>query len=424
MSKQAQRSGLGLGRSLEHDILVCGTCLRQFSEIKPFILHKTHHVQGGNVYSCELCARAFSSHTVLLYHYRTLHQLHTWDPSTWGGTAASPASPAGPETVPGPEIPDTEPADPGMDVHFILTTETVKGRAFDYGRMVLKCLHCAQKYYSKEGLVGHVHAMHPGTEGLPLPQVALQGLERVMSVAEYEAYVKSVGRRSGSQKHESGRPLERPHGKKFVCPVCKKGFTRKHILQLHTSTHQAGCSPFCGTQWAASPRRLHQCQQCSFQSVVSAVAWLHRQEHRQGTVTCGVCHCAYPDQSTLNKHMRVHDAERPYGCSFPHCGWRFKSEVLLRAHLQAHVTPGQFECPSCGYAFRHKHHLQRHQARMHGIPSSRAKKPDVPPVAQLRRTQQGDSGTEPSARPLRRAESRMRASEIQDPPAMLAAALA
>ncbi|XP_039359650.1 zinc finger protein 581-like [Mauremys reevesii] len=101
-----------------------------------------------------------------------------------------------------------------------------------------------------------------------------------------------------------------------------------------------------------------------------------------------------------------------------------KSEVLLRAHLQAHVTPGQFECPSCGYAFRHKHHLQRHQARMHGIPSSRAKKRDVPPVAQLRRTQQGDLGTEPSACPLRRAESRMRASKIQDPPAMLAAVLA
>ncbi|XP_053905274.1 zinc finger protein 865-like isoform X1 [Malaclemys terrapin pileata] len=167
MSKQAQRSGLG--RSLEHAILVCGTCLRQFSEIKPFILHKTHHVQGGSVYSCELCARAFSSHTVLLYHYQTLHQLQTWDPSTWGSTAASPASPAG------PEIPDTEPADPGMDIRFILTTETVKGRAFDYGRMVLQCLHCTQKYYSKEGLVGHVHAMHPGTEGLLLPRWRCRG---------------------------------------------------------------------------------------------------------------------------------------------------------------------------------------------------------------------------------------------------------
>ncbi|KAH1181606.1 hypothetical protein KIL84_005332 [Mauremys mutica] len=90
--------------------------------------------------------------------------------------------------------------------------------------------------------------------------------------------------------------------------------------------------------------------------------------------------CTLVLKATLLKHMRVHDAERPYGCSFPRCGWRFKSEVLLRAHLQAHITPGQFECPSCGYAFRHKHHLQHHQARMH---SSRAKKPDVPPVAQL-----------------------------------------
>ncbi|CAM2100779.1 unnamed protein product [Caretta caretta] len=173
MSKQAQQGGLGLGRSLEHDILVCGTCLRQFSKIKPFTLHKTHHVQGGSVYSCKLCARAFS-HTILLYHYRTLHQLQRWDPSTWDGTAASPASPAGPDMALGPEIPDTE---PGTDVHFILTSETVKGRAFDYGRMVLKCLHCARKYYSKEELVGHVRAVHPGTKCLPLPQLALQGME-------------------------------------------------------------------------------------------------------------------------------------------------------------------------------------------------------------------------------------------------------
>ncbi|XP_037733947.1 zinc finger protein 672 isoform X3 [Chelonia mydas] len=319
-------------------------------------------VQGGSVYSCKLCARAFSSHTVLLYHYRTLHQLQRWDPSTWDGTAASPASPVGPEMAPGPEIPDTEPADPGTDVHFILTTETVKGRAFDYGRMVLKCLHCVQKYYSKEGLVGHVRAVLPGTKCLPLPQLALQGMERVMSVADHETYVKSVGCRSGSQKHQSGRPLERPHGKKFVCPVCKKGFTRKRILQLHTSTHQAGCSPFCGTQRTASPRRLHQCQQCSFQSAVSAVAWLHRQEHRQGTVTCGVCHCAYLDRSTLNKHMRVHDAERPCRCSFPHCGWRFKAHTAGRLGNRAQFTPTQ--------------------------------------------------------------ESRLRASEIQDPPATLAAVLA
>ncbi|XP_053905275.1 uncharacterized protein LOC128848990 isoform X2 [Malaclemys terrapin pileata] len=47
MSKQAQRSGLG--RSLEHAILVCGTCLRQFSEIKPFILHKTHRAHSREI---------------------------------------------------------------------------------------------------------------------------------------------------------------------------------------------------------------------------------------------------------------------------------------------------------------------------------------------------------------------------------------
>ncbi|XP_075796800.1 uncharacterized protein LOC142831127 isoform X3 [Pelodiscus sinensis] len=362
-------------------------------------------VQAGSVYSCELCARTFSSHTVLLYHCRTFHQLQPLGPSARDSTAARPASPAGPQAAPEPELPSTEPADPGPDIHFILTTETVKGRAFDYGRMVLKCLHCAQQCYSKEGLVGHVRTRHPGAECLPPPQGSLQGAGRVMSVADYEAGVNLRGHESGSQPQGSGRPLERPRGRELVCPVCKKGFAGKRLLQRHAQSHQAGCSG----QRPASPRRLHQCQQCGFQSAVSAVARLHRQEHRQGAVTCQVCLCAYPDRSTLSKHMRVHDAKRPYGCSIPHCGWRFKSEVLLRAHLQAHVTPGRFECPTCGYAFRQKHHLQRHQARMHG------RGPAGPPAAQPRRTQPGGVGAEPGMR-----SQEWRGTEGQDSPAALA----
>ena len=40
---------------------------------------------------------------------------------------------------------------------------------------------------------------------------------------------------------------------------------------------------------------------------------------------------------------------------------------MCRAHLRAHTQEGKFKCASCGYCFRHKHHLQRHEKNMHGL---------------------------------------------------------
>merc|ERR1712150_4437 len=39
----------------------------------------------------------------------------------------------------------------------------------------------------------------------------------------------------------------------------------------------------------------------------------------------------------------------------------------MGAHVRAHTTEGKFRCSYCGYVFRHKHHLKRHETNMHGI---------------------------------------------------------
>ncbi|KAK3085667.1 hypothetical protein FSP39_006908 [Pinctada imbricata] len=59
---------------------------------------------------------------------------------------------------------------------------------------------------------------------------------------------------------------------------------------------------------------------------------------------------------------------RPFACSYPGCTWRFKTESTCIAHLRGHSTvEGKFKCSKCGYAFRHKHHLKRHESKIHGL---------------------------------------------------------
>jgi uncharacterized C2H2 Zn-finger protein len=40
---------------------------------------------------------------------------------------------------------------------------------------------------------------------------------------------------------------------------------------------------------------------------------------------------------------------------------------MCKAHIRAHTTEGKFRCAFCGYVFRHKHHLQRHESNVHGV---------------------------------------------------------
>lgn len=144
--------------------------------------------------------------------------------------------------------------------------------------------------------------------------------------------------------------------KKFLCDVCNKSFKSQTYLTVHKKVHKV---------------KMFKCNQCDFTSNVNAAIHAHRQVHSQGSVLCDICGYAYTDKATLTKHKRVHDVARPYPCTYPGCTWRFKTEIMCRAHFRAHTSEGQFKCSQCGYAFRQKHHLQRHETKIHGIVHSK-----------------------------------------------------
>jgi len=147
------------------------------------------------------------------------------------------------------------------------------------------------------------------------------------------------------------------HGAAHACEVCGKTYRSRAYLRLHSRRHVAPETP-------SRPRFA--CSECDFSSDVAAAIHAHRQVHAPSdSVRCAICGGAYADRASLSKHRRVHDTARPFACPLPGCAWRFRTDVMCRAHVRAHTIAGRFNCAICGYVFRRKHHLQRHEIRMH-----------------------------------------------------------
>ncbi|RUS89325.1 hypothetical protein EGW08_002932, partial [Elysia chlorotica] len=171
----------------------------------------------------------------------------------------------------------------------------------------------------------------------------------------------------------------------YPCLTCHKVFTRLRYLRRHHIVHRGERShqcDLCGklfktraalgshrcTDFVDRQKTCFCCPQCSFTSNSRAAIHKHRQVHPCDAMLCHVCGAAYPDRSTLRRHIRVHEPSRPFACGHTGCTWRFKTDVMCRAHERGHnlsQNATKFHCTFCGYNFRQKHHLQRHVAKFH-----------------------------------------------------------
>ena len=266
------------------------------------------------------------------------------------------------------------------DFHFISNIGIVKGQSLCYGKQEFKCLHCPFKTQWRNTLCLHMKEKHAVLIGndkqLEVNIPPHKDGEKVLRMSEY------INMQKKKMKVKTVRGVETQDlPGDFPCNLCGKVYHRLRYLRCHMKRHIQSSDLLCSecgkafktkaylTQHLRTHRtkEMYQCSQCEFSSISNILIHAHIQFHSDGCLICDICNTAFTDKTTLQRHKRVHDKSRPFGCKFDGCTMRFKTEMMCNGHYKQHFTKGKFECSICGYVFRQKHHLLRHEKRIHNL---------------------------------------------------------
>jgi KRAB domain-containing zinc finger protein len=72
------------------------------------------------------------------------------------------------------------------------------------------------------------------------------------------------------------------------------------------------------------------------------------------------CGSAFIQNSSLQKHKRVHDKKQPYLCKFIGCDKSFSQVSNLIRHERIHTGDRPYACEACGKTFASGSNLKQH----------------------------------------------------------------
>ncbi|GAB0098306.1 Zinc finger C2H2 superfamily [Sergentomyia squamirostris] len=168
----------------------------------------------------------------------------------------------------------------------------------------------------------------------------------------------------------------------FKCKICGKIFTSKHnardhIEGVHMKRMKYECdicrAKFCLSSTLYRHKEIHtdeefNCDICDRTFKTRTYMKTHRKSHfstndiiRQPVPPVPECHiCGQKTKniSMLNKHLKIHNEDRPYKCDI--CGKGFTRGESLKDHHRSHTGERPFPCRICLKAFRYRTHLSRH----------------------------------------------------------------
>ena len=166
--------------------------------------------------------------------------------------------------------------------------------------------------------------------------------------------------------------------KKFHCPYCQQGFSRRYDMEKHSRKH-TGDKPFkcgiCGKTFVqvgslSIHMRSHtgempySCDICKKGFALKDRLTIHKRSHTgEKPYSCDHCDKKFARTSQLIVHKRTHTGDKPYQC--PTCSLKFTSSGNLKGHMKLHVGSREFSCHLCDKAYPRADTLKRHLLSFH-----------------------------------------------------------